>query len=227
MGDETPLTLAISVSLQSGSAISSDRAMMDLASQLELSRYYPQHESETDDHGNTLQNVRYYSDDSEPSEPTFINCRLKNVDFIQCKFYKTEFCNLTLSDVAFLYVDLHNVDISNLNLEGYLWKTIIVRNAFLVHKPAQKPHNTQTITLEPYLPISSDHQEGKLLIETRRLEPYAPKAAKSAQRYESCFHASIKVLQTPRPSLFVRLVDHKHIVSQIVQNCISRHEPCF
>jgi hypothetical protein len=215
-------------SFQSSAANTFETPINALAEQLELTRYSLQPESETDDHGNTLQNVRYYSDDSEqPSTPTFINCRLKNVDFVQCKFYETEFCNLTLSNVAFLYVDLHNVGISNLNLESYVWKTTIVRNAVLVHKPTQKLQNTRAITLEPYLPLSSDHEEGKLLIEIRRLAPFAPKAANSVRRYEDCFEASIQVLQTPRRDLLVRLVDHMDIVSQIIQNCVSRHNPFF
>jgi uncharacterized protein YjbI with pentapeptide repeats len=116
--------------LQSSTATTSNTPTNELAAQLELSRY--DHPTEIDsDYGNTLHNVCYYSD-FEPSAPILINSRLQNVSFVQCRFYETEFCNLTLSDVAFLYIDLHNVGVSDLDLEGHLWEAAMVRNAFLV-----------------------------------------------------------------------------------------------
>jgi hypothetical protein len=216
-------------SLQSSAASILNTSIDELATQLELSRYNLQPESETDDHGNTLLNVRFYSTDSEPSTPTFINCRLKNVDFIQCRFYQTEFCNLTLSNVAVFYVDFHNAAVNGLDLEGHLWKFAIVRNAVLVRKSTQYIHNTRTTILQARTPLSvcTNEPEEKTVVETRRLGHLTSTATKIVQRYEDCFEASLQAVHSPRPNLLVRLVDYKHIISRIVQHCVGIHNPFF
>jgi hypothetical protein len=215
-------------SLQSNTVKLTNTPIHALAAQLELSRYKLQPESETDHDGNnTLQNVRYYSDDVEPSTPTFINCRLRNVDFIQCKFQNTEFCNLTFSDVAILYVDLDNVALNGQDLDEHLWKTNIARNAVLVHKATQYVHGTRTTTMGLHYPIIDRRPDENTVIETRRLENVSPQTTKRIQRYENGFEASLPAVRTPRPDILVRLVDHKSIMSQIVRDCVGKSDASF
>jgi hypothetical protein len=211
--------------LQSSTVNTSNTPISELAAQLELSRY--DHPTEIDgDYGSTLHNVCYYSD-FEPSAPILINCRLENVSFVQCRFYETEFCNLTLSDVAFLYIDLHNVGVSDLDLEGHLWKAAMVRNAFLVQKSTWNVRSARTTILEPRLPISSDRPKERTFISARRFESLTPKAAKSVLRYENCFKSSLQAVENSQPDLLVRLVDHKHTIAQIVQECVSQNDMFF
>lgn len=86
--------------------------------------------------GSIFQNVCYYTE-ADISKPTFIDCELKNVNFVHCKFRDTEFRNLKLNNVTFLYIDCDNVQLSDLSLEGHLWKTTIVRNATLLGSEIQ------------------------------------------------------------------------------------------
>jgi hypothetical protein len=214
-------------SLKSSTASTFNTPINELAIQLELRRYELQPRSESDHDGsNTLQNVRYYSDDLEPSTPIFINCRLKNVDFIQCKFQDTEFCNLTLSNVTLLYVDLDNVALNGLDLNGHLWKTTIARNAVLVHKATKYVHGTRTTILGLHYPINDRRPDENTVIETRWLENVSPQTTKSIQRYQNCFKGSPQAGYTG-PDLLVRLIDYKHIISQIVQHCVGKNDPFF
>jgi hypothetical protein len=234
--DEILQVLSTSVSLRSNLQIllrdaslqSINTPIHALAAQLELSRYKLQPESETYyDGNNTLQNVRYYSDDPEPSTPTFFNCRLKNVDFVQCKFQDTEFCNLTLSNVAIFYIDFHNAAVNGLDLDGHLWKTTIARNAVLVHKATQYVHGTGTTIMGLHYPIIDRRPDENTVIETRRLENVSPQTTKRIQRYENAFEASLQAVRTPRPDILVRLVDHKSIMSQIVRDCVGKSDASF
>jgi hypothetical protein len=140
------------MSLLSNDANRLDIPIDDLTTQLKLVKY--DQPSETDDHGKKLQNFRYYTY-SELSTPTFINCRLQNVDFVQFKFQNTEFWYLTLTNVLFLHVTCYNITISNLSLKDYLWNAAIAQNALLVHKLTQNIHNVRTTVIESVSPLLS------------------------------------------------------------------------
>lgn len=60
------------------------------------------------------------------------------------------------------------------------------------------------------------------VVETLRLESPSPKLAKSFQRFENTFQASLHVALRPQHDLLVRLVDHKHVISRIVQYCSGK-----
>jgi len=221
MEDETLQILASSVFLRSN-----DTPLGAVATTLNLSRY-DQAAASDDDHGNTFQNVHYYSD-SEPSAPTFFNCRLENVDFVQCKFEGTEFYNLTLSNVTFLYVDCYNVTLKSLNLKNCIWKFAIAKNAVLVYKSTEDIGNTKITTLEPRNPLGGRHFEDSIAIATRRLTSVPLQTAMDIKRYENVFYATVRVLHTPRRgTLLVRLMDHKNIISQIIGHCVGEDNTPF
>jgi hypothetical protein len=218
--DETLQILASSVYLRSNGTL-----LDAIKTALNLSKY--SQAAAPDDHGNTFRNVHYYSD-SEPSTPTFFNCKLENVDFIQCKFRDTEFYNLTLTNVTFLYVDCNNVSVGNLSLRDCMWKLSITQNAFLVHNSTIDTGNTRTTTLEPSSPLTSRHFEENTIIATRRIFSVTLEAAIYIKRYEKEFQAFVLVTQSPQHgTLLARLMDHKHIVSLIVDYCVNEDDTSF
>lgn len=240
MEDEALQTLASSVFLRSGNILteaiedkkmlqilassvslrSSDTRLGTMATALNLSKYN-QAAASGDDDGNTFQNVHYYSD-SEPSAPAFFNCRLENVDFVQCKFQGAEFYNLTLSNMTFLYVDCYNVTLNSLNLKKCIWKFAIVKNAVLVQKSAEDIGITKNVTLEPFKALSGRHFEDSTAIAIRRLTTVPLQTAIDIKRYEKGFQASVQIAPTPRRgTLLVRLMDQKHVVSKIVEYCVA------
>jgi len=220
MEDEILQILASSVFLRSN-----DTPLDVMATALSLSKY--DQAAASDDNGNTFQNVHYYSD-SEPSTPTFINCRLENVDFVQCNFANTEFRNLTLTNVAIFYVHCDNVTVSDLSLEDCLWHLAVVRNAMLVHNSTEKIGNTKFITLQPQSHVTSCHFEDNTLLATRRLSSISIETAMDVRRYKEGFQAFVRTVQSPQcGTLLSRLMDHKHIVPQIVDYIIGEDDESF
>lgn len=235
LGDRTPDTTSHGTSeseLSSSRSISShleignsfDRSLYDLVVQLKLDR----HEGPADEHddGNTFLNVHYYSD-SAASTPTFIDCQLENVHFIQCNFRDTEFCNLKLINVAFLYIDLDNVTMSDLSLEGHLWKTTGVRNAYLLGPATSCASDPTKTVLDPSSPISTRHPGENTVVETLRLSTPSSRAARALRKFEDSFQLSLQVSSHPQNQLVFRLLDHKHIMSQIVEYSISGNDYLF
>lgn len=221
---EIELSSSTSISSHSEIGDSFDKSLYDLVAQLKLDKYEGL-AGEHDD-GSTFLNVHYCSN-SAASVPTFIDCQLENVHFIQCKFRDTEFHSLKLTNVAFLYTDLDNVTVSGLSLEGLLWKTTVIRNAYLLGPATHCASDPTKLELGPFNPLSTRCLGDNTVIETLRLSTPSPKSARALRKFEDAFRSSLQVSLRPQQGLLVRLLDHRHIVSRIVEYCVGGNNYFF